>query len=1112
MVETSSPLRVVLVEANKNDRLLFREAFQNSDVSFDIAECERAEEALELLGADASPFDVVAVDYNLPGISGMDLCRKLLDSKTPLPLVLLTEMGSERLAVEALRAGVEDYIIKDPQRGYLELLPMSLRKVVRRHEDYCSHERTRQVLRKSERAAGAFLDAIPDTTLLIDTEGNILVMNKAGADRMGRKVDEIIGRNFRELFPDDIYKLRQSKVREVIRTGNVVSYEDERDGIYFDTCMCPVFDAQGKVERLAIFARDITDRKKSCYRDEIILKTCIDGFWVIDAHGRILEANDTYCRMSGYSRDELLTMSVQDLEATEAPHETLQHICEIMKKGSHRFESSQKRKDGTIMDLDISATYLELDGGRVFTFFRDITAARQTEEEIRKFKTIADKAGQGVAISDLQGNLIYVNDSFAQMHQYSKRELVGKNLSIFHNEEQCEHVNQLNDQLKQQGRYVTEEVWHKKRDDTVFPTLMNATLIKDEDGDPLFLACTAIDITKHKKAEEALLESELRYRTLFETLPVGIGLSTPEGRIIDANSKFQQMLGYSIEQMRRINVTVTYYKAAERAPLLEQLRQDGSVRGFEVQMKRKDGTIFLASLNVTTTSMRGETVLVTAARDITEHRRIERALAESEEKYRTLVECARDPIFTIDERCVLSFANKVAAETLGYQPEDLVGKTLWDLFPKEIADSQAASVLKVIDTAQGINIVSLNELQGQPRWYSTTIEPLRDDHGRATAAMVIARDVDDMKRAEEQIKKLSLALESSINGIAISNTEENLTYINHAFLEMWGYDHESEVLGRNAAEFWEVGDKAAEITEAMRSEEGWIGELTAVRKDGSKLDIQVCRTSIKDENGRIVSLMGSFVDISESKQREEELLKYRGQMARAEQLASLGTLSATVAHQLTQPLTVIRLSMDNALDELQATSSSETVIRRLKDSVTQLSNITSIVERFRNFARKSSGLTVAEVDLKAVAVRIARLLSESARSAGIVLRLKNMGGLPYPWMNETDLEQLFFALIENAIQAANGKKGRQLVISGSEKDENIDLRFSDNCGGIATDDIDKIFEPFFTTKPRGQGTGLGLCIVQDVVSRIGGNVRVENKFGKGTTFIVSLPVNQGKIS
>jgi PAS domain S-box-containing protein len=378
--------------------------------------------------------------------------------------------------------------------------------------------------------------------------------------------------------------------------------------------------------------------------------------------------------------------------------------------------------------------------------------------------------------------------------------------------------------------------------------------------------------------------------------------------------------------------------------------------------------------------------------------------------------------------------------------------------------------------------------------------------------MVFARNIDDMMRAEEQIQKLSSAVESSINGIVIGDVEGNLTFVNNSFLKMWGYKNQNEVLGRNAAQFWKVNDRAAEIENSLQSGEGWIGELTAVRKDGSLFDIQVCQTSIRGENGTITSLMASFVDITESKRKEEELSKYRGQMARAEQLASLGTLSATVAHQLTQPLTVIRLSMDNALDELEATSSSETVIRRLKESVTQVSNITSIIGNFRNFARKSSGKTITEVNLKAVAVRIATLLSESARSANIVLRVGDISELPCPWMNETDLEQLFFALIENSIQAADGEKTRQLVISGVLKDKHIELRITDDCGGIAPENLDKIFEPFFTTKPRGQGTGLGLCIVQDVVSRIGGHVRIESEFGKGTTFIINIPIEKDKIS
>jgi C4-dicarboxylate-specific signal transduction histidine kinase len=145
--------------------------------------------------------------------------------------------------------------------------------------------------------------------------------------------------------------------------------------------------------------------------------------------------------------------------------------------------------------------------------------------------------------------------------------------------------------------------------------------------------------------------------------------------------------------------------------------------------------------------------------------------------------------------------------------------------------------------------------------------------------------------------------------------------------------------------------------------------------------------------------------------------------------------------------------------------------------------------------------------VQAVAVRVARLLAESARQARVTLHVEDMGKLPSVFLNEGELEQILFALIENAIQAADGKEAREVVICGTAKDEQIELTFCDNCGGIAPENLEKVFEPFFTTKPRGQGTGLGLCVVQDAVARVGGHVRLESELGKGSTFFVVLPVN-----
>ena len=146
---TAAGLRILLVEDDKHDRVAFGRAFKRSSLSCKITECERAEEALERLHGHTSSFDLVVVDHGLPGISGLDFCKELLDERLSLPLVILTGRGSEELAIEALKAGVDDYIIKDPGQGYLNLLPTVLPEVVRKHGDRLARRQAEEALQKA---------------------------------------------------------------------------------------------------------------------------------------------------------------------------------------------------------------------------------------------------------------------------------------------------------------------------------------------------------------------------------------------------------------------------------------------------------------------------------------------------------------------------------------------------------------------------------------------------------------------------------------------------------------------------------------------------------------------------------------------------------------------------------------------------------------------------------------------------------------------------------------------------------------------------------------------------------------------------------------------------
>ncbi len=375
------------------------------------------------------------------------------------------------------------------------------------------------------------------------------------------------------------------------------------------------------------------------------------------------------------------------------------------------------------------------------------------------------------------------------------------------------------------------------------------------------------------------------------------------------------------------------------------------------------------------------------SKDITEQTRLEQNFKESEEKYRTMVESAGEATSIVNERGVFLFMNGTAARALGSTPADLIGKTMWDLFPQAIADRQMAAVRKVIHTTSRINSIVMSPVGGEMRWYNTTLAPLRNSKDEVVA-LVIARDIHELRTAQQ------------------------------------------------------------------------------------------------------------------------ELEAYREKMMRAEQLASLGTLSATFAHELTQPLTVIQLSLQNAMDDIENGRPSATVAQDLTDGLAEISSMTALIERFRNYAHKTSDRTITGVHLSVAAHRVIRLLEESARNAGMTLDVEGLDGLPPVYANERDIEQVLFALTQNAIQAAGGREGRHFRISGVPQDGEVELRFSDDCGGIRPEHLDHLFEPFFTTKQPGEGTGLGLCIVQRVVSQAGGHIRVKSRFGEGTTFLVTLPTER----
>jgi len=289
---------------------------------------------------------------------------------------------------------------------------------------------------------------------------------------------------------------------------------------------------------------------------------------------------------------------------------------------------------------------------------------------------------------------------------------------------------------------------------------------------------------------------------------------------------------------------------------------------------------------------------------------------QSEEKYKSLFENANDAILLADAKTgYIIDANREAERLLGRPLREIIGLHQSQLHPQEKADYYGAlfqhhadenptAVIEAEIVKKGGNVI--------PVFMSTSIIPLR---GRALVQEIF-RDVSAYRRAERDIRVKDSAMASSINGISLADLNGKLTYVNRSFLKLWGYDDESDILGKPAVGFWQSHEEAAKVVSALKNTGSWIGELRAVKKDGSSFDVQLSANMVKDETGKPICMMASFVDITERKLNEQKVLEQSRQLSATSQLAKtissevdIGEVFESFAQQLRVLLEFERLSV-----------------------------------------------------------------------------------------------------------------------------------------------------------------------------------------------------------
>ncbi len=502
-----------------------------------------------------------------------------------------------------------------------------------------------------------------------------------------------------------------------------------------------------------------------------------------------------------------------------------------------------------------------------------------------------------------------------------------------------------------------------------------------------------------------------------------------------------------------------------------------------------------------------------------ERRQTEKALWESETRYRTLAEAAQDSIFILDADGGYQYINTYGAQTFGYRPEELIGRSIEDLYPAPVVDRQKRMIQKILETGEGANDELHISISGRERWVESHLVPIKDTGGNINAILGIARDVTERRRGEERLQETTqrLQLATTSGGIGIWDWEiqSNRLIWDDRMFELYGISKESFT---SSVEAWKKGIHPEDYTAAMealqatvRGEKGFDTEFRIIHPDGKVKFLQANGMVIRDADGKPLRMIGMNRDITDRRNLEQQLRQ-------SQKMEAVGTLAGGIAHDFNNALTGIVgfgeiLRMRIAEDE-QASHDLDEILRCAERA-------TTLTRQLLTYARRQI-IEPVNLNVSALVTDLMRLIGKVV-GEHIEVKTSLERNVPTIHADRGQIEQVVMNLCLNARDAM--PEGGRLVVETEDAflEEEYVLRYpymkpgryavlsvSDTGVGMDEATRERVFEPFFTTKGPDKGTGLGLAMVYGIIKQHGGFIHLYSEPGKGTAFKVYFPAIEAR--
>jgi len=884
-------------------------------------------------------------------------------------------------------------------------------------------------------------------------------------------------------------------------------------------------------------AQDITERKqaeRALAKDRKLLRSVIDqlpdNIFVKDREGRFLLNNAASMQILGVtSQEELLGKTDFDFfpyEPAQEWHERIQRVINFEESiiDHEIFQPTFPDKQRWLLHTSIP---LYDENGQVIGSIginRDITerklAERAVAQERKLLRTVIDHMPDNIFVKDKEGRFLLNNTvSISLLGVSSQEELLGKSDFDFYSAELAQEWLDLQQQTMQSGVPILDlEVFQPQFTSKNRWILHSRIPLLDDKGEVTGVLGINRDITERKQAERAIAQERLLLRTVIDQQPDNIFVKDRNSKFLLNNAESMRILGVSKQEdlLGKDDFDFLPREVAQKWFDSQQGVMDSGEpvinrEVFQPWHKNKRRWVLFSSI-----PLRDENGVVTGLlgvdRDISEQKRSEEALREKEAFLRVLLDATSNIVFlmTVDGRFLT--ANRPMAASIGMTVESLLGVNGFDFIPPELREERLKHFKTCVETAQPVHW----EDHATNGWWDNTIYPVLSMSGEVEAFAVYSVDVTEQKRLAAELQRYATQLEQMVeertaelrrakeqieiilnntrDAVALAQSNGDIENRNPAFISMFG-DQVSNWIERLLS-MVATKEQGASVSKALvntiHNQEGQRVELqlTAENDRNKDIDLAFIPVRLTDEQQQSGILVSAH-DITHIKQIERFKTKFIDD--------AVHDLATPIAG-LTTRLYLLKRSPEKLDDHL----------RKLENQVGHLRNLLDDLRSLSQLDRGQLTLTLEWTDANQMVARVFDTYEPVAISKGQTLNLITDSHLPQIQVDTRQMERVFVNLVANAINYTQNNK--PIVVQTALDEDAVIFSVTDQGMGISPQDLPHIFERFYRSEnarsSQSGGTGLGLAIVKEIVERHGGQVSAISELGKGSTFIVRLPIKQ----